>query len=31
MLKSDEEEKGDDDDIEILGAFSRGPKRARLE
>lgn len=26
-----DEEKGEDDDIEILGASSRGPKRARLE
>lgn len=29
-IESDEEEKGQDDDIEILGASSRGPKRARL-
>lgn len=30
-IESDEEEKGEDDDIEILGASSRGPKRARLK
>ena len=30
-IESDEEEKGEDDDITILGASSQGPKRARLE
>ena len=30
-VESDDEDKGEDDDMEILGARPREPKRARLE
>ena len=30
-VESDQGDQGEDDDIEILGARPRGPKRARLE